>query len=217
MTSQNSSLCNFPCYKFECGNSPMSEEIRNDTVIIGERKYNLNKSKSKFVSVGLAYNFGFTPSIQLSGNKNNQIVFDESEWNHLLSYQGIITSYLYSNDKTEAINAGKFSLQFEQFSNIRVIKILKDNRYIYLGYETVCKLWELLPLVKYRIEMLKRQQFANYFKILQKGLQNQVGNVFVNALNILRPQENPNSENVSIVMELIHMYPEVFEDECNRV
>lgn len=216
MSLQNN-LFNLPHYKFDCDNIiPISEEnsYKSESIILGERRFNLNKSKCKFVSVGLAYDLGYEPCIKLSGNKSNQVVFNENEWNNFLTYQAIIMNYLYSNDKTETINAGTFSIQFEQFSNIRVVKILKDNCYIFLGYETVCNLWELLPLVKYTVNTLKNQQFANYFGILQKGLQKQNGNVIMNALNILRPQENPNSSNISMVMEFIHIYPEIFQQEC---
>lgn len=195
-------------------NDLVTPENKKEFVVLGERLFSLNKSKSKNVSVGLAYEYGYAPCIKLSGNRGDIIIFDENEWNHFLSYQGVITNYLYSNHKEESVNTSKFCIDFQQISYARIIKISKNNSAVYLGYESVCKLWELLPLIRYRIDFVKRQQFSNYFRVLQKGLENQSGNVFTNTLNALRPQDNPNSENLSTVMEFIYMYPDVFESEC---
>lgn len=204
----------FPNRKYELKSDLVSQT--NDIVFLGERRYYLNKSKCKFVSIGLSYVNDYIPHIKLSGYKRGEIFFKWSEWSHFLSYQGIITNYLYSHDKPESINTEDFSIDFEQFSNIRVIKITKSDGFLYLGYETICKLWELLPLIKYRADMLTRQQFGNYFRVLQRGLRNQGGNVFVNADNILKPEENPNSENLSLVMEFMNLYPDMFERECTN-
>lgn len=213
--SQSGSIFTYPEINFELSEYlPSTSQNKNDLVVIGERRYQLNKSRSKFVATGLSCDFSYTPCIKLTGNKMDTIMFDEDEWNQFLTYQGIITSYLYSNDKADAINAGSFCVQFEKISYSRVIKVIKNNSYIYLGYESICKLWELLPLVKYRIEMLKKQQFSSYFKVVQKGLQRQDGDVFENAMNLLQPRENCNSENVCMLMKLIHVYPDTFQAEC---
>lgn len=213
--TQCSSIFSLPELKSDLSeNLPQACQNKSDLVVIGERKYQLNKSKSKFVSTGLSYDYWYAPCIKLTGNRLDTIIFEESEWNDFLRYQGIITNYLYTNDKAEQIDAENFTIQFEKISYSRVIKIVKNNSYIYLGYESICKLWEALPLIKYRIEMLKRQQFASYFKIVQNGLQRQSGDVFENAMNLLKPLENCNNDNVCMLMELIYIYPEIFEVEC---
>lgn len=195
-------------------NLPVAPQNKQNLVVIGERTLSLNKSRSKFVSVGLSYDYGFQPCIKLFGDHIKCVIFSESDWDLFLSYQGIITNYLYTNDRCEKIDAAHFCIDFECISTTRVIKISKNNSYIYLAYESVCKLWEFLPLIKYRLECIKRMQFKNYFAVLQRGLKRQSGNVFVNATNIIQPNENYNSENISLVMELMYVYPDVFELEC---
>lgn len=183
-------------------------------VVIGEQRYALNKSECKFVSVGLSYGSAYVPCIKLSGHNNIQVVFDENDWKKFLSHQGTITNYLYYNEIPHVIHEDNFSIDFVEF-DCRLIKISKGNNYIFFGYETVCGLWKILPLVKYRIETIKNQQFTNYFKILQRGLQNQTGDIFENALNILKPEDNPNSQNICMILELIHIYPDIFEKQCS--
>lgn len=187
----------------------------NEFAILNESKFPLNKSKSKHVSVGLSSSFDYKPSIQLLGNKNDYIVFNDYEWNVFLSYQGIITNYFYSNNKIDVIDAGQFSIFFETYSGVKVVKLVKNKVAVYLGYESICKLWELLPLVKYIADKRRRQQFATYFNVLKCGLRSQAGDKLVNALKTIQPLDNPNSENISTVLELIYLHPNIFERECS--
>lgn len=195
-------------------NLPSAPQNKNDLVIVGERRHKLNKSRSKYVSTGLSSDFCYNPCIKLCGNKCDAIIFDEMDWNHFLTFQGYISNYIHTNVKTEPIDAGNFSIQFMQISNSAVVKIVKNNSYIYMGYESICKLWEVLPLVKYGVDMLKRQQFNNYFNNVRRELQRRGGNVFENAVNLIERSNNSNNENVYMLMELVYIYPEVFEVDC---
>lgn len=187
------------------------EDNIQKNVVIGEQRYKLNKSECKFVSVGLSCDFGYVPCVKLSAHNNIQVVFDENDWKKFLSHQGTITNYLYYNEKPDVVEEHNFSIHFVELSFGRLIKIDQGNNYIYMAYETICGLWEILPLVKYRIEMIENQQFSKYFKTLRSGLQSQSGNIFENALNILKPEDNPNSENICMILELIYTYPDIFE------
>lgn len=189
---------------------------KKELVVIGERRFSLNNSKSKYVSVGLARDYEYEPCIILKGNKNDVIIFSEEEWNGFLEYQGIITNYIYSNNSTDPIHSKECSIFFEQISSARVIRIWKNNSYVYLGYESICKLWELLTVIKFRTDMLKKQEFLPYFRVLQKSLQNQAGNLFVYASRILYTNERAPTENVCLALEFMHTYPTAFEEDCSR-
>lgn len=203
-----------PELKFDLSDYLFPSTKNKELVVIGERSYSLNKSKTKHVSVGLAHMYEYAPCIKLMGNKCDGIFFNQEEWKDFLSNQGIITNYLYSNDRTDPIVTNNFTISFEQISSARVIKIRKGDSYVFLGYESVCKLWELLPLLKFRIELLKQQQFVNYFNALRKGLQSQSENIFVNASNILHANEACPTENVCLALELMSVYPDEFENDC---
>lgn len=212
MSNVQVSSNNLPELKFDLSDYFFNSTKSKNEVVIGERRYSLNKSNSKYVSIGLLYDYNFAPCIKLMSSKNDGIIFSEDEWKDFLSYQGIMTNYLYSNGSTDPIHAGNFTIHFEQISSARVLKITKAASYIFLGYESVCKLWELLPLLKFRTSMLKQQQFISYLKVLQKGLQGQAGNIFVIASNILKANETSPTENVCLTLEFMSVFPDEFED-----
>lgn len=195
-------------------NDVAKSEKKSETVVIGERCYTLNKSKTKFVSVCLSRDFGYEPCVTISGNKGNLIVFNEEEWKKLLDYQGIIMNYLCTNDIADPIRTTDFSVNFEQFSSKRVVKIWKNYSYMYLGFESITKLWDLLKIVQFRLEILKRQKFASYYEVLRQGLQNRNGNIFDSAAEIL--YDTYPTENICLALELLHNYPDIFEADCRK-
>lgn len=213
----HTNLFDLPDLKIDLPNEvPQTFRNKNDCIVIGERKFHLNKSRTKFISVGLAYDFNYEPYVKLCGNKCDAIIFNKEEWKIFLKYQGVITNNLHNKILNESIETENFYIEFEEVVNSMVAKISKNNSYVYLGYETICNLWECIPLIEYRLDILERLQFPNYFKIVQKGLQNQTGNIFENALNLLQPRTNLNSENVFMIMELIYLHPKVFESENEK-
>lgn len=216
MNSDNSAVWNNVFSQKKVEKDETRQASKNDIVMLGERKYPLNKSRSKFVVVGLTYEHGFVPGIKLTGIKNDTISFNENEWNHFLNYQGVISNYFYSNERYDAIHTDNFSIYFDEISSTKVIQIWKNNIYIYMGCETISKLWEFLPLVKHTVTLLRKQQFGNYFKVLQNELQNQLGDLYSNACNVLHSNDNFTSENIVIAIELLHVYPEIFEERCLR-
>lgn len=196
---------------------PVNSLCNSEVVVIGERRFNLNKSRSKFISIGVARDFDYKPCVKLAGNKSDGILLTEQEWCEILNNQKIITNYLYSNDATDTIYIAGISISFEQISSARVVRISKNNLYVYLGYESVCKLWELLPLVRCRLDMVKKLQFNTFYQMLRKGLKTQNGNVFVNATNILTTHDDSPTENASLALELMYLYPDIFEEECSQL
>lgn len=185
-----------------------------DLVVIGERRFFLNKCRSKHVSVGLNYDLNFAPSIQINGNKNDLVVFTEKQFETFLDSQGIVTHNLYKNGEETILDCGAFVLEFKKISGSLVLKILKDNSTVYLAYDTVCMLWNLLPLLKYTCDLLKRQEFQNYYKVLQRSLIGVRSNVNSEALKLLSPTELTGSNNIALCLEFISLYPQVFEEDC---
>lgn len=191
----------------------VTEEKKNNIwkyfVGLNEKQFFLNKSKSKFVGVGISYNFGYKPYIKLSGLKSDSVFFTETEWLQFLEYQGIITNYFYTMDIQNPIKHGNITLSFEKVNTSFFIKVQKDLNYVSLAFDTVCTLWNTLPLIKYRIDIIKRQQFSEYINNLKLRLRNKT-NLHREVMEIIRPEENLNSENISTVLEFITYYPDLF-------
>lgn len=187
-------------------------------VVVNEKTYPLNKSKSKFVTVGLAYDFGFQPSITFSGNKTKTLQMNEYEWKELLQYQGVLTNYFYTRDVTPPITTSSLNISFENYNDVKYIKLEdRQNSSVCLGIESICQLWMLLPLIEYRLEMLRKQDFQNYFNCKLNIAANKNGDVCQQIMNVISPTKNPGSENVSTMMELVIQHPNLsdFVQTCN--
>lgn len=77
--------------------------------------------------MSLSREFGYTPSVKLSGNKGNIIIFNEKERIQFLECPGLI-----------------ICIQLKQLNVFITVRIVKLQSYVDLGYESVYKLWELL-------------------------------------------------------------------------
>nr|CAI5817817.1 unnamed protein product [Callosobruchus analis] len=61
--------------------------------------------------------------------------------------QNIISHKLYTKEANPPINT-----------------MTKGNAVVYLAYQSISALWDLLPVVKHTVEVQKLQKFGNYFK-----------------------------------------------------
>lgn len=199
--------------KFSLSNDAAFQKKRD--VLIGERRFYLNKSNSKYISIALNYNLNFTPSIIISGNKNDSVVFSEEQFEHFLSFQGVITHSLYKNEDETSMDCDQFSLDFKKISNQLILKIWKDNSSVFLAYDTICSLWDLLPLIRYVVDLLKRQEFPSYYRVIQHSIQG--GDLKTQALKLLAPTQFLGSNNICLCLEFISLYPEVFNEDNTKV
>lgn len=187
-------------------------------VVVNEKTYHLNKSKSKFVTVGLAYDFGFQPCITFSGNKSKTLLLSEYEWKELLQYQGLLTNYFYTQEVTAPLTTSALTISFENYNDVKYIKLEdRHNSYVCFGIESVCQLWMLLPLIEYRLDMLRKQDFQNYFNCKLNIAVNKNGDIYQQIINVISAASNPDSENVSTMMELLFQHPNLpdFVQKCN--
>lgn len=75
--------------------------------------------------------------------------------------------------------------------------LFNSHSYVYHYYESIYMLCEILEItVKYMVSS----------KVLQRGLQNQSGNIFVNAFKILHVNDTCAIEDVCLVLVLLHLY-----------
>lgn len=185
----------------------------NGNYVINGKLYNLNNSRTKFVNIGLALDNDYCPCIEIGAKAGVSIILNEDDWKQLLQHQGTISSYFFSIGYFDIpIRFNNFTIYFDKIDDYNIIKIKHDdNRYIYLGCESTCKLWEMIPLIEYRLEMLKKQQFDRYFNGFKSNVLGQQGDLIPNVLHTLAPKQNPHNENVSTMMEMLAIYPDILE------
>lgn len=209
----------FPCdsnRNQEQNNAKSNHHIIDDPILLNQKIYHLNKSKSKHVVIGLSPKFDFKPVVRISGNKNRQYVtFDTNEWESFLNNQGIITNFFTVQDERWLPLIGKKStVEFTMYNQVKVIKIHTENNFeILLAFETLCCLWDLLPLIKYRIDMLKKQQFLVYYKSVVKNPISEILNP-TSISNIT--YSNCDDENVHTMMEMMHYFPDQIIADCEN-
>lgn len=181
-------------------------------IIVNQKSYHLNKSKSKHVTVGLAYDFGFQPCLTFSGNKCKPVVLNENEWRDLLQFQGILTNFFYSLEKFTTLSTQALTITFEHYNDVKFVKLEdKRNNYICLGIESLSQLWVLIPLIDYRLNFLKKQDFQNYFNSKLINVQGKPGDLCQQIINSISTVNCPCSENVSTLMELVYQHPNLPE------
>ena len=72
---------------------------------------------------------------------------------------------------------------------------------------------KLAELIKYRFNMLKSQEFVNYYNVFIGGIAAKNGDVLQNVYNIISPLKNLNSVNIYCVLELLNLYSDcIIED-----
>ncbi|CAG9763714.1 unnamed protein product [Ceutorhynchus assimilis] len=161
-------------------------------ILISETKYFLNKSKSKWISVGfsLERKYEVITTSYLGGIKNNQhVIFNEDQWISFLNNQGIMLSFVYSNKTGWQVMRGNgFQIHFVYMGAARIVKISQDGgNEVFLAAETISELSNLVNLVKYRYDMLKFQEFSKYYNILVSDVSLKSGDMMNNLYEIILP------------------------------
>lgn len=158
-------------------------------VLLNSTSYPLNKSRSKFVSVGLCCYGSFAPAVMISGSQRNDwILLDETEWKALVENQGVLTNYFYSPDfYPQAVNLSPVKrINFDTVANSKVIVLQeKGGLEIYLGEASVSELWDLLVTLECKISLLWSEQFGDFYTQLINGVWDMPGDIKVNIENVL--------------------------------
>lgn len=184
---------------------------KND-VIVGERLFPLTPSKSKYLAVGLSRDNGFRPCVMLGGCRGEYLLFTEKAWQELLENQQSITNLFYGGNEyiaADVVNTSQHTVSYETFKDIQIVKISdKGGRYIYLGQETLCRLFDSKPLIHHLISTFKKCDFPKYLSLIMEEMKQLYGNL---KDNILKKISNIHCDNSCILIELITLYPDLTE------
>lgn len=175
-------------------------------VLLRRRSYPLNKSRSKFVVVGLSGYTPFTPVIQLHGVKHDLVTLDETELKILFENRGAIANYFAKDVQLQSLNlSGSKKINFQTVGPVKVIcvkDLTEGGGEIYLGVESLLELWSLQHLIGYGAEMLKTLEFSTFYTSIIKSVAQISGDVKQNIESILL-NLNIKSENVECMIEML--------------
>lgn len=187
--------------------------------IVNKTTYFLNKSRTKWVNIGLARQVKFQPIVQICSSAE-VYTFTENEWLTFLEKQGILVNYFLSPEAItsnwQPVQTNDYTISFKKVNVTKVIHILKETEEkssgIFLASESLFELFDLLRLIQVRIDVLKRQDFNSYYEDILKRAVRRQGNFIIAIYDLLR-LEAP-SENSCALLELVHWFPDkVKEDE----
>ncbi|KAF5277461.1 hypothetical protein FQA39_LY18491 [Lamprigera yunnana] len=117
-----------------------------ETMLLNQTIYYLNKSKSKWIGVGLYYPFEFASVVKIFGRSKQYVIFKEEEWIQFHEQRKNMNKCFqtfYTMWKPRQI--GSNTLTFEMIEEKKILKIedMSGNE-VYLGWESVSEKYSLL-------------------------------------------------------------------------
>ncbi|KAF5281591.1 hypothetical protein FQA39_LY17763 [Lamprigera yunnana] len=110
-----------------------------------QRIYYLNKSKSKWISVGLYHPFEFASVVKIFGRSQQYVIFEEEEWMEFCEQRENINKYFQTCDMMwKPRQIGSKILTFEMIEEKKILRIedLCGNE-VYLEIQFIKKMWML--------------------------------------------------------------------------
>ncbi|KAF5301625.1 hypothetical protein FQA39_LY10672 [Lamprigera yunnana] len=124
-----------------------------ETMLLNQTIYYLNKSKSKWISIGLYYPFKFASVVKIFGRSKQYVIFKEEEWIQFHEQRENINKYFQTFDTMwKPRQIGSKTLTFEMIEEKKILKIedMSGNE-VYLGWEFVSEVWSLESVLRYRL------------------------------------------------------------------
>lgn len=141
-----------------------ADRKREQGLLLSPLTYFLNKSKSKWISVGLDSYANFEPVIRLMGGRGQCITLDSTMWGEFKASKDAINKAINSKTADNFMNINKLSISFIWVDNYRkVLKGSVGSDSIYLSYESLRELWKVSDVVTFRLGLLESYHFADFY------------------------------------------------------
>ncbi|XP_071054857.1 uncharacterized protein [Onthophagus taurus] len=200
-------------YVENCGKLPftsnvvLNEAVKNNlqkgnqAPLFSESTYYLNKSRTKWISVGMSANLHFDPVIRLMG-KGQCITFTEDEWKNVInSRQLIMNSFVGDLSTPPHFVVSGVTCSSQWIENVRkVLKMERGSEIFYLAYDSLHELWKLSDLVSSRVEVLNCMEYKNYYDSVIDVVSTMQGDI---KSNILVASNGVPSEHLCVTKELL--------------
>lgn len=181
-------LCNKQVVKMCTQSSVFCNKQVKDEKLLTDKVYFLNKSRTKYLVVGLSVNLQFQPVIKICSMKSKRnVLFTKQEWVSFWTKEGIFANYLtFQNTFPEAMWENGKSYSFEKIDQGVVLKIADVScaDEVYIGKESFWTLQEVRPLVNIVLDEFEsfnfQKAFEDIFSKCEGTISNNVGKVLFN-------------------------------------
>ncbi|KAF5285267.1 hypothetical protein FQA39_LY16728 [Lamprigera yunnana] len=136
-----------------------------ETMLLNQRIYYLNKSKSKWISVGLYYRFEFASVVKIFGRSKQYVIFKEEEWIQFYKQRENINKYFQTCDMMwKPRQIGLKTLTFKMIEEKWIIRNedMCGNK-VYLGWESILEVWSLETVLSYRLNYSSASNFNHFY------------------------------------------------------
>ncbi|KAF5301803.1 hypothetical protein FQA39_LY10588 [Lamprigera yunnana] len=190
-----------------------------ETMLLNQTIYYLNKSKSKWISVGLYYPFEFASVVKIFGRSKQYVIFKEEEWIQFHEQRENINKYFQTFDTMwKPRQIGSKTLTFEMIEEKKILKIedMSGNE-VYLGWESVSEVWSLESVLRYRLSYSSGSNFKYFYEDVIRAVAEMSGDVKINIYNIIN-RLSEKSDDVCCMLEVLLFMPEkaLFDVQLQR-
>lgn len=208
----------------QLNNKRKVSELENEKNLdlVYKTSYDLNKSKSKLIEIGLEpenWNVG----IKLISSRWIAINLNEEEWNNMVSSKIAIEKYFDQHSYSESVfipiytNFG-LAIESSSLDGVPLLKISKGVRWMHLGKASFTYLFRMIQLIQMRIINLKNLNFAKYFEETLYSCIQMGGDVLDNMQYIVQPNGMIiSSENLYCLNEILCLHSHIIIDAINKV
>ncbi|KAF5289495.1 hypothetical protein FQA39_LY15050 [Lamprigera yunnana] len=171
-----------------------------ETMLLNQTIYYLNKSKSKWISVGLYYPFEFASVVKIFGRSKQYVIFKEEEWIQFHEQRENINKYFQTFDTMrKPRQIGSKTLTFEMIEEKKILKI-KDmsGNEVYLDIDEV-------------------SNFKHFYEDVIRAVAEMLGDMKINIYNIIN-RLSEKSDDVCCMLEILFFIPEkaLFDVQLER-
>ncbi|KAF5285942.1 hypothetical protein FQA39_LY16493 [Lamprigera yunnana] len=175
-----------------------------ETMLLNQTIYYLNKSKSKWISVGLYYPFEFVSVVKIFGRSKQYVIFKEEEWIQFHEQRENINKYFQTFDtmwKPRQISSK--TLTFEMIEEKKILKIedMSGNE-VYLGWESVSEVWSLESVLRYRLSYSSGSNFKYLYEDVIRAVAEMSEDVKINIYHIIN-RLSEKSDDVCCMLEVL--------------
>ncbi|KAF5274889.1 hypothetical protein FQA39_LY07071 [Lamprigera yunnana] len=190
-----------------------------ETMLFNQKIYYLNKSKSKWISVGLYYSFEFASVVKIFGRSKQYVIFKEEGWIQFHEQRENINKYFQTFDTMwKPRQIGSKTLTFEMIEEMKILKIedMSGNE-VYLGWESVSEVWSLESVLRYRLSYFSGSNFIYFYEDVIRAVAEMSGDVKINIYNIIN-RLSEKSDDLCCMLEVLLFMPEkaLFDVQLER-
>ncbi|KAF5275709.1 hypothetical protein FQA39_LY06821 [Lamprigera yunnana] len=177
-------------------------------MLLNQTIYYLNKSKSKWISVGLYYPFEFASVVKIFGRSKQYVIFKEEEWIQFHEQRENINKYFQIFDTMwKPRQIGSKTLTFEMIEEKKILKIedMSGNE-VYLGWESVSEVWSLESVLRYRLSYSSGSNFKYFYEDVIRAVAEMSGDVKINIYNIINRLSEKSDDKYSLLKKMWMLY-----------